>query len=76
MATKHQRNRWFKKVRGSYLPCSWQGVALYALYAAYIIGIVVYVVVQGYDRLLAVFLVFPNWAAALVIMTWIAERLS
>lgn len=73
---KHKSSAWFIKVRGSYLPCSWQGWSLYAIYAAYILGIVAYVVANNYDKLQAVFWVFPNWVAALVVMTWIAKAKS
>ena len=76
MAMKKRNDAWFIKLRGSYLPCSWQGWALYAIYAAYILGIVAYVTVNHYDRLQAVFWVFPNWVAALVVMTWIAKAKS
>ena len=74
---KHkQNNKWFIKLRGSYLPCSWQGWSLYAVYTAYVLAVVAYVVVNNYDRLQAVFWVFPNWVAALIVMTWIAQRKS
>ena len=73
---KKRNNAWFIKLRGSYLPASWQGWALYAVYAAYVLGVVAYVVAKGYDRWQAVFWVFPNWVAALVVMTWVAKAKS
>ena len=71
-----KKTTWFRKIRGSYLPCSWQGWLLYAVYASYILGIVAYVAANHYDRLQAVFWVFPNWVAALIVMTWIAGQKS
>lgn len=76
MKQKTKSQKWFRKVRGSYLPCSWQGGLLYAVYTAYILGVVAYVVANNYDKLQAVFWVFPNWVAALAVMTWIAQRKS
>jgi len=73
---KHNHDVWFRKVRGSYLPCSWQGWLLYIPYTAYILGIVAYVTAHDYDKLLSVFLVVPNWVAALAVMTWIAKAKS
>lgn len=29
--------KWFRPVRKSYLPCSWQGLGIYFLYLAYMI---------------------------------------
>ena len=73
---KQSQKPWFIKVRASYLPDSWQGWLLYVPYLAYVLGVIAYVIANHYDRWQAVFLVFPNWVAALVVMTWIAKAKS
>ena len=74
--SKRKSDKWFIKVRGSYLPNNWKGWLTYIPYAAYVLGIVVYVTMNNFDRLLAVFLVVPNWVAALAVMTWLARSKS
>jgi len=72
--TKHPY--WFISIRGSYLPKTWQGWLLYIPYLAYLVGVTWYVL-TGYPTLAqAVFILVPNWIAAIVIMTWVAQRTS
>lgn len=71
---KQSTKPWFIKVRGSYLPSSWQGWLIYLPYLAYIVSVLVFVFVNNYDLWHAIVVLVPNWIAALVIMTWIAER--
>jgi len=73
---KHNAHRWFMAVRGSYLPASWQGWLLYIPYAAYLLGILVFVVWQEESLPLAVLTLVPNWVSAVIVMTWIAKRAS
>jgi hypothetical protein len=68
--------KWFIKVRGSYLPESWQGWLTYIPYLAYIIGVLVFVIRRKDSGWLALFTVLPNWIAAAVILTWVARRKS
>jgi hypothetical protein len=35
---KHKKDVWFTKVRGSYLPASWQAWLLYLVFSVYILG--------------------------------------
>jgi hypothetical protein len=67
---------WFIKVRGSYLPNSWQGWIYYIPYLAYTVGVLVFVIRRKDTFWLAVFTVVPNWIAAGVIMTWLARMKS
>ena len=72
---KHRnRHAWFIKVRGSYLPNSWQGWLLYIPYTAYVVGVLAYVFMQHDDVWRAIFTLVPNWLAALVAMSWIAKQ--
>lgn len=73
---KHIQKPWFRKVRGSYLPDSWQAWVLYIPYTAYVVGVAVFVYGRGDNLWEALFTLVPNWVAALAIMTWIAERTS
>lgn len=69
-----QRTKWFKKVRGSYLPNSWQGWATYVPFIAFLVGSFLAVDRSSHsvsDTLLGI---FPQWVAAAVVMTWIAAR--
>jgi hypothetical protein len=70
---KHNKP-WFRAVRGSYLPISWEGWALYIPYALYIIAPLVFVLRRGYTFWQSLFIVLPNWVAAGAILTWIASR--
>ena len=68
--------KWFIKVRGSYLPTSWQGWLTYVPYLAYIIGVLVFVIKRKDSVWLALLTVLPNWVAAAVILTWLARHKS
>ncbi len=66
------RNHWFYKVRGSYLPASWQGWALYVPYTLFLYASLQYAVSNNDTVLGVVLAVFPQWVAAVVVMTWLA----
>lgn len=67
---------WFKPVRRSYLPASWQGQAIYLVYVAYEVLLIVYWYRQGHDygRLLTSFI--PLAVAAAVLTQFVAARNS
>lgn len=73
---KHNTNRWFIAMRGSYLPSAWQGWLLYIPYAAYLIGVLVFVVWQKESLSLAILTLVPNWVSAVIVMTWVAQHTS
>lgn len=35
----HSATKWFYQVRGSYLPCSWQGRLIYLIYVIYLLAV-------------------------------------
>lgn len=76
MAKKSKKLRWFIPVRGSYLPHSWQGWLLYIPFCGYLI----FALVEGWQNTdtpaQAMLFIVPNWLAATVVMTWIAQRTS
>ena len=78
MPKKKQKSsdRWFIRVRGSYLPNSWQGWLTYAPYSAYVVGILLFALDNTSDWLHAVPIIVPNWLVALIAMTWVAEHKS
>jgi hypothetical protein len=73
---KRPSSQWFINVRGSYLPASWQGWVLYIPYLAYLVGVPIYVWQHQLSLGSAILTLIPNWVAALVVMTWVAERTS
>jgi hypothetical protein len=77
MAKKSKTKRWFKPVRGSYLPNNWIGWLTYVPFCAYLI--VAFAAGWHYadhDALKATIFIVPNWVAAAAIMTWVAKRES
>ena len=73
MLKKH-KNVWFRKVRGSYLPSSWQGMVLYLWYVAYIVAVPVawYAGDHSLWRLLSA--VVPLLIGSAVLMQYIASK--
>ncbi len=74
MAKKN--NKWFKKVRGSYLPITWQGAVTYIPYVTYLVVTYYYSMVYYGFSLTSLFIIVPNWVAAIAVMTWVASRKS
>lgn len=74
--TKVKSKKWFIKVRGSYLPNSWQGWLLYIPFIAFLIAVVVSALRTQDSALHAFYMIFPQWVAAGVVMTWIASHKS
>lgn len=73
---KPKRGAWFVKVRGSYLPCSWQGWLLYVPFILFLILALVVAINAGVSFAEVFFRVFPVWIAAVVVLTWIASNHS
>lgn len=71
-----QRNAWFVRVRGSYLPAGWQGWLTYIPYAAYLIFSIVVAFAYTGTTPKAILWIVPNAVAAAVIMTWLAQLKS
>jgi hypothetical protein len=68
--------KWFIKVRGSYLPNSWQGWLLYAPFIVFLITVLQAAIRNSHSASDAFYIVFPQWVAAAVVMTWIAKQKS
>lgn len=73
---KTKKGAWFVSLRGSYIPCSWQGWLSYIPFTAYL----VFAVVMGWQETdnpaKAILFIVPNWVAAVAVMTWLAKRTS
>jgi hypothetical protein len=69
---RSKRTYWFYKVRGSYLPVSWQGWVLYVPYIAFLYVSLQYALSSRTTPADVFFVVFPQWVAAAAVMTWLA----
>ncbi len=73
---KSNKSKWFKQVRGSYIPISWKGWLTYIPYICFL-GVSAGVVkANASSSIEAAIGVVPYWVSALVIMSWIAKRKS
>ncbi len=73
--SKHTK-QWFYAVRGSYLPQTWQGWALYVPFVLFLVT-VMQSAMRSHDSAGNVFYaIFPQWVAAAVVMTWLAKLKS
>lgn len=73
---KLKKGAWFVRVRGSYLPMTWQSRLLYIPYLGFLMISLVYAFRTQESPLGVVLILFPQWVAAVVVMTWIASRKS
>ena len=67
---------WFKKVRGSYLPCSWQGRLLYLPYLYWLVITFLAVDRNSHSVSDTLIGIVPYWVSGAVIMHWLASRKS
>jgi hypothetical protein len=73
---KKKSNVWFKKVRGSYLPSTWQGWLLYVPFVYFLVVVYMAIDKEGKSAFDVFLIIFPQWVAAAVVMTWIAKQKS
>ena len=73
MGNKAKR-AWFYKIRGSYLPSSWQGLAVYLVYLAYIVALPVAWLFHGHDVWNLLVVVVPLWIVAALATQYIASK--
>lgn len=71
---KRKKGAWFYRIRGSYLPATWQGWLTYVPFITFLIWSGLYSIETSFSLSEAVMLVFPTWVAAAVVMTWIASK--
>lgn len=73
---KKRPNKWFVKVRGSYLPNSWQAWLLYVPFVSFLLTVLIAAVRTEHSASDMFYAIFPQWVAAAVVMTWIASQKS
>lgn len=74
--TQPKPNTWFIKVRGSYLPASWQAWALYVPFTAFLIMVIRSASMNSDTPADALYAIFPQFVCAGIVMTWIASKTS
>lgn len=74
--SKQKQQKWFKAVRGSYIPNSTAGWLTYIPYLAYLIFAIYVGTAQTSSYALAILFIVPNLVAAFAVMTYIAARKS
>ncbi len=76
--TKRKQQAWFVRVRGSYLPKTWQGWVTYIPYICYLV-FAMFVLARTFgpeEWLLAIVLYVPVAVGAAVVMHWVARNKS
>jgi hypothetical protein len=73
---KKKNNKWFIKVRGSYLPNSWQAWLLYIPFVAFLVWVLCFAIKTQDTVGEMILIIFPQYIAAAVVMTWIASKKS
>lgn len=76
MAKRTKKDRWFKPVRGSYLPNNRKGWLTYIPFTAYLILTSVFTWSYTSNLAKTILIVVIFWVIATAIMTWIARRTS
>jgi hypothetical protein len=68
--------KWFKKVRSSYIPISWQGWLSYLPYVAFLVLTYLYIMYSFGYSVMSLLIIIPNWVAAVAVMSWVASKKS
>lgn len=73
---KEKKGTWFVKVRGSYLPYSWQAWVSYLPFIGVLVWAQLALESSGLDTSIAVLIYFSVLVSCGVVMTWIAAHKS
>ena len=74
MKTKTKNRPWFRKIRGSYLPCSHEGLMIYFAYLVYLVAVPVVWYQQGHDLWRLLTTVVPLWVGAAFVAQFVASK--
>ena len=74
MKSKTKNQAWFRKIRGSYLPLSWQGLAIYFVYLTYVIALPVIWYKDGHHLRELLFSTIPLMVAAALLTQYVASK--
>ncbi len=73
---KNNASIWFRKIRGSYLPTSFVGLAIYLAYVAYVVAVAAEWFRRGYDYWSLLTVILPVIAVAVLVMQYIGSKHS
>lgn len=73
---KNSKTAWFRPVRRSYLPCSWQGMIIYLAYVVYIVALAYDWYHLGHHGWTMIVNVLPLAVAAALVTQYIASKNS
>ncbi len=73
---KRSSQAWFIRVRGSYLPNSWQGWLTYIPFVAYLVAVMITIGNETTGWLMKLMMITVQFVAAAVVMTWVAATHS
>jgi hypothetical protein len=73
---KPKKGAWFIKIRGSYLPCSWQGALTYIPMIAFLITVMAAATRDSHSVSDALYIMFPYFVCTAVVMHWLASNKS
>ena len=73
---KKQSKKWFVRVRGSYLPNSWQGWLTYIPFTAFLVAICIFNYSTDHSKVVASITTILDWGLATTTMTYIASKKS
>lgn len=71
-----KNKKWFIKIRGSYLPNTWQAWVLYIPFTGFLATVLMAAIRTQHSVSDMFYMIFPQWVAAAVVMTWIAKQKS
>jgi len=74
--SKIKKKAWFNRVRGSYLPCSWQGWLLYVPFVAFLVSVILAAFRNEGSVSDFLYVIFPYFVCSGVVMHWVAGRFS
>ena len=73
---KLRKGAWFYKVRGSYLPATWQAWLSYIPFTIFLITVLTAAIRNNHSVSDVFYAIFPQWIAAAVVITWFASKKS
>jgi len=73
---KLKKGAWFYKVRGSYLPATWQAWLTYIPFTGFLVWSLLWAINSDTNLTQATLTTFAAWVAAAAVMTWIAKQKS
>jgi hypothetical protein len=71
---KPESRRWFRRVRRSYVPVTWEGLCIYAIYALYLITIFVMWYEYGHELWNLLTNVIPLSIGAVLLIQFVASK--